>query len=89
MTGKDLILKQFKGESTDRVPWVPYTGVQIANLKGYTAKEILQDSAKLTECLLESNKQYSPDGQPVVFDLQIEAEIMGCDLLWAEDSPPP
>jgi uroporphyrinogen decarboxylase len=88
MTGKDLILKQFKGESTDRVPWVPYTGVQIANLKGYTAKEILQDSAKLTECLLESNRQYSPDGQPVVFDLQIEAEIMGCDLLWAEDSPP-
>lgn len=88
MTGKELIYKQFKGESTERAPWVPYTGVQIANLKGYTAREILTDRVKLIECLLESNKQYSPDGQPVVFDLQIEAEIMGCDLLWADDSPP-
>ena len=88
MTGKDLITKQFQGESTERAPWVPYTGVQIANLKGYTAEEILKDADKLTECLLEAHKQYSPDGMPVVFDLQIEAEILGCDLLWAEDSPP-
>ncbi|OQY33009.1 MAG: uroporphyrinogen decarboxylase [Spirochaetaceae bacterium 4572_59] len=88
MTGKDLIYKQFQGETTERAPWVPYTGVQIANLKGYTAEEILKDASKLTECLLESHKQYSPDGQPVVFDLQIEAEILGCDLLWAVDSPP-
>ncbi len=88
MTGKELITKQFQGESTERAPWVPYTGVQIANLKGYTAEEVLKDADKLTECLLEAHKQYSPDGMPVVFDLQIEAEILGCDLLWAEDSPP-
>ena len=88
MRGKELIMKAFRGEKTERAPWVPYTGVQIANLKGYSAKEILQDGDKLLECLLESNRQYSPDGQPVVFDLQIEAEILGCELLWAEDSPP-
>lgn len=88
MTGKELIYKVFNGETTERAPWVPYTGVQIANLKGYTAEEILKDAAKLTECLLESNRQYAPDGQPVVFDLQIEAEILGCELLWAKDSPP-
>ncbi len=88
MTGKELIYKQFKGEATERAPWVPYTGVQIANLKGYRADEILKDADKLLECLLESNKQYSPDGQPVVFDLQIEAEILGCDLHWDVDVPP-
>jgi len=88
MNGKQLILSAFKGETTQRAPWVPYTGVQIANLKGYNAQEVLQDGDKLLECLLESNKQYSPDGQPVVFDLQIEAEILGCNLLWAKDSPP-
>ena len=88
MTGKELIFKQFRGESTERAPWVPYTGVQIANLKGYKADEILKDGDKLLECLLESNKQYSPDGQPVVFDLQIEAEILGCDLHWDVDVPP-
>ena len=26
--------------------------------------------------------------QPVIFDLQVEAEILGCDLLWADDAPP-
>ncbi len=88
MNGKELVMKAFKGEAVDRAPWVPYTGVQIANLKGYNAQEVLQDGGKLLDCLVESNKQYSPDGQPVVFDLQIEAEILGCDLLWAEDSPP-
>ncbi|MDC7234193.1 MAG: uroporphyrinogen decarboxylase family protein [Spirochaetales bacterium] len=88
MNGKDLVFKAFRGETVERAPWVPYTGVQIANLKGYNAEEILKDGDKLFDCLVESNKQYSPDGQPVVFDLQIEAEILGCDLLWAEDSPP-
>ncbi|QEN09374.1 uroporphyrinogen decarboxylase [Oceanispirochaeta crateris] len=88
MNGKDLIINTFKGEPVERAPWVPYTGVQIARLKGYDAQEILMDGDKLLECLLESNKQYSPDGQPVVFDLQIEAEILGCELLWAKDSPP-
>lgn len=29
-----------------------------------------------------------PDGLPVLFDLQVEAEILGCDLLWAKDNPP-
>lgn len=88
MNGKELIFKAFNGDKVERAPWVPYTGVQIANLKGYNAQEVLQDADKLVECLVESHKQYSPDGQPVVFDLQIEAEILGCDLLWAEDSPP-
>lgn len=31
---------------------------------------------------------YRPDGLPVVFDLQIEAEALGCDLKWAADNPP-
>ncbi len=88
MTGKELIYKQFQGESTERAPWVPYTGVQIANLKGYKADEILKDGDKLLECLMEAHKQYSPDGMPVVFDLQIEAEVLDCDLHWDVDVPP-
>ena len=88
MTGKQLVLDVLDGKKVERTPWVPYTGVQIASLKGYTAEEILKDGDKLLECLIESNMQYSPDGQPVVFDLQIEAEALGCDLLWAEKAPP-
>ena len=58
------------------------------NLKDITAEEVLQDKDKLVESLLEVKKIYQPDGMPVVFDLQIEAEILGCKLLWADRNPP-
>ena len=48
----------------------------------------LTDGNKLTESLIEAHKIYEPDGMPVIFDLQIEAEILGCELLWAEKAPP-
>ena len=88
MNGKELIYSAFRNEKLERTPWVPYTGVQVGKLKGYSAEEVLKEGDKLYECLLESNRQYSPDGQPVVFDLQVEAEILGCDLLWSHNSPP-
>ncbi len=40
---------------------------------------------KVSANLFQDNK---PDGIPVVFDLQVEAEIIGCKLRWANDSPP-
>jgi len=88
MNGKERIVKLLKKEAVDRVPWVPFAGVHAGKLKGYTAKEVLQDKDKLVESLLEVKKIYQPDGMPVVFDLQIEAEILGCELLWADDNPP-
>ncbi len=88
MTGKERIIKLLKKERIDQVPWVPFAGVHAGKLKGYTAKEVLQDKDKLVESLLEVKKIYQPDGMPVVFDLQIEAEILGCKLLWADRNPP-
>lgn len=86
--GKELLMKVMKHEKTDEVPWVPFAGVHAGKLKGYTAEEVLKDEDKLVESLLEVNKLYTPDGLPVMFDLQVEAEIIGCDLLWAKDNPP-
>ena len=88
MTGRELVLASLRHEELPRAPWVPYTGVQIGSLKGYTATELLQSGEKLLECLVEARHQYSPDGMPVVFDLQVEAEILGCELLWADEAPP-
>lgn len=85
---KDLIMKTFRHEKTDQVPWVPFSGVHAGTLKGYTAREVLTDGDKLFESLAEVHKIYTPDGMPIMFDLQVEAEIMGCDLLWAKDNPP-
>lgn len=88
MTGKDLVIRAMNNEELPRVPWVPYTGVQIGQLTGCNATELLTDGDKLYESLVEAEKQYSPDGMPVVFDLQIEAEVLDCDLKWADDAPP-
>ena len=68
---------------------MPFAGVHAGKLKGYTAREVLQDKDKLVESLLEVKKIYQPDGMPVVFDLQIEAEILGCELLWGGTNNPP
>lgn len=88
MTGKELLLQTFQHEKLPSVPWVPFAGVHAGKLKGYSALEVLKDGKKLLSALQEVNKQYQPDGQPVLFDLQMEAEILGCNLHWAEKVPP-
>ncbi len=86
--GKDLLLRTLRHESVGSIPWVPFAGVHAGKLMGYSAREVLTDADKLFESLMAVNRTYGPDGQPIVFDLQIEAEILGCDLLWAEKAPP-
>ncbi len=88
LTGKELLLGTLRHQAMPAVPWVPFAGVHAGKLKGYTARQILTDGDKLLDSLLAVNELYSPDGQPVMFDLQWEAEILGCKLLWAEDAPP-
>ncbi len=88
MTGRDLVLGTMRHEKMERAAWVPYACAHAGKLKGYTATEVLRDADKLVESLLEVNKLYRPDGQPVVFDIQLEAEALGCKLLWADKSPP-
>ena len=85
---KDLLFRTLRHEETERAPWVPFAGVHAGKLKGYTATEMLTDADKAFESLMEVNRLYKPDGQPVIFDLQIEAECLGCGLTWADDCPP-
>ncbi len=89
MTGRELLLRTMRHEKDlPRAPWVPFAGIHAGKLKGYDAREMLTDVDKMVESLLEVNRLYRPDGQPVVFDLQLEAEALGCDLLWADKAPP-
>lgn len=86
--GKQLIFDVLSHKKTSRPAWVPFAGIHAGALTGVSAKELLQDEDKLFEALMQVNKIYVPDGQPIMFDLQVEAEILGCDLRWAEDAPP-
>jgi uroporphyrinogen decarboxylase len=88
MSGKELLIATLRHEDLPAVPWVPFAGVHAGKLKGYSALEILKDGGRLLESLLAVNQVYDPDGQPVIFDLQVEAEILGCELVWAKSGPP-
>lgn len=88
MTQKELLFSALRHETTPRAPWVPFADVHAGKLIGADAQQVLTDEDTLLKALLEVNRLYKPDGQPVVFDLQLEAEILGCELAWAADGPP-
>lgn len=87
-SGKELLLSTLRHETLPSIPWVPFAGVHAGKLRGFNAIELLQDSNKLIEALLAVNSIYDPDGQPIIFDLQVEAEILGCKLVWVKTGPP-
>lgn len=72
-----------------RPPWVPFAGVHAGSLAGYSANEMLQNAAQLSASVLKAYEAYDPDGLPVVFDLQLEAEAIGCKLFWDENGKVP
>lgn len=88
MKGLELVRAAYTHQPTPRPPWVPFAGIHAGALKGYTATEFLTDEEKLFQSLMEVNRLYMPDGQPVAFDLQLEVEVLGCELRWMDDNPP-
>lgn len=87
-TPKELLFSVLDHKPTRRPAWIPFAGVHAGSLIGATATEVLTNEDTLVKAVTEANRLYKPDGLPVVFDLQLEAEILGCDLQWADDGPP-
>ncbi len=88
MSAKQNLFSVLKHEQTNEIPWVPFAGVHAGKLVGYNATEVLTEEEKLFESLMAVNRLYKPSGQPVMFDLQVEAEILGCELMWTAEGPP-
>lgn len=88
MNGKERVLKALSFEPVDRTPWVPYAGVQTANLIGVDAQVYLNSVEHIVNGILRANELYQPDGLPIIFDVQMEAEALGCTLKWAKNNPP-
>jgi uroporphyrinogen decarboxylase len=55
---------------------------------GINAKEYLRSSDHLVNGIKQAVDRYKPDGIPVTFDLQLEAEALGCTIEWQDDNPP-
>lgn len=88
MNGLSLIEKAFRLEETERAPWVPFVGVHGGNLIGVDAETYLKSAKNIVDGISKAIELYKPDGIPVAFDLQIEAEILGCKLVWSKENPP-
>lgn len=88
MDGLKLIEKAFRLEETERAPWVPFVGVHGGKLIGVDAEAYLKSSKNIVNGISKAVELYRPDGIPVAFDLQIEAEILGCKLVWSKENPP-
>ena len=88
MTGKEILFTALKNGLTPRPAWVPFVGVHGARIIGVKASEYLRSADLIVKGLTEAAARYDPDGLPMLFDLQVEAEAMGCSLVWADETPP-
>lgn len=85
---KQLLLDAYRGKRTEKPPWVPYAGVHCAFLINEPADKMLKDPKLLAKGVVNAAKRYKADGIPLVFDLSVEANSVGCDLKWWPDNVP-
>jgi uroporphyrinogen decarboxylase len=88
MTGRELVKAAMRCEKVERIPWVPFVGVHGAHLINVTATDYLKSADLIMQGMHKAVELYKPDGLPILFDLQLEAEILGCHLEWADENPP-
>ena len=88
MNGIELIKKAMRLEEVERIPWVPFVGSHAGQLLDITATKYLKSTENIVKGVNKAIDLYNPDGIPIMFDLQVEAEALGCKLAWADDNPP-
>jgi uroporphyrinogen decarboxylase len=63
-------------------------GCHGGNLIGVDAAHYLKSAEHIVAGAQKAVELYRPDGLPVLFDLQVEAECLGCTLEWSDQNPP-
>lgn len=88
MNSKQLVLDALRNKETPRAPWVPFVGCHAAKLINVSAEDYFKNPDLIVEGVTKAYEFYQPDGLPALFDLQVEAEALGCKLIYAKDNPP-
>lgn len=88
MDSKKLVLSALRNKDVERIPWVPFVGCHGASLIGINCEEYFKNADNIVKGVTKAYELYRPDGLPALFDLQIEAEAMGCKLVYSETNPP-
>ncbi|MCG8567522.1 MAG: hypothetical protein MI747_20815, partial [Desulfobacterales bacterium] len=85
---KQMLIDAYRGKRTASAPWVPYAGVHCAFLIEEKADVFLQSAELIAKGVVHTAELYKADGIPLLFDLSVEANSVGCDLKWWEDNVP-
>lgn len=88
MNQKQLVLNAIRCKEVERIPWVPFVGCHAASLIHVDCESYFKSKKDIVEGVSKAIELYNPDGIPTMFDLQLEAEAMGCGLTYAKDNPP-
>ncbi|MDI6762626.1 MAG: uroporphyrinogen decarboxylase family protein [Thermodesulfobacteriota bacterium] len=85
-TGKQHVAAAFKRGFTDRVPYYPILGHFNAKLASLSVKEFLTEYEKFANAQLLAHETFHPDIIVMMADLLIEAEALGNELKFPDDS---
>ena len=85
---KQMLIDATRGKQTDMPPWLPYAGVHCAALIDQPADAFLKDAELLAKGVVHAAELYQADGIPLLFDLSVEAESMGCEAQYWDDNVP-
>jgi len=88
MSEKQLVLDAIQCRKVKRIPWVPFVGCHAASLIGLDCESYFKSEDDIVRGVEKAVELYNPDGIPTMFDLQLEAEALGCGLVYAKDNPP-
>jgi MtaA/CmuA family methyltransferase len=85
---KQMLIDATRGKQTAMPPWLLYAGVYCAKLIDQPADKFLNDPALLAEGVVTAARLLHADGIPLLFDLSVEAQALGCEISWWEDNVP-
>ncbi|MGD8648444.1 MAG: uroporphyrinogen decarboxylase family protein [Desulfobacterales bacterium] len=85
---KQMLIDATRGKPTEMPPWLPYAGVHCAALIDQPADTFIKDAGLLANGVVNAADLYHADGIPLLFDLSVEAESIGCKAAYYEDNVP-
>ena len=85
---KQMLIDASRGKQTEMPPWLPYAGVHCAALIDQPADAFFKDAGLLAKGVIHAADLYHADGIPLLFDLSVEAESIGCEATYWEDNVP-
>jgi len=85
-TGRDHVKAAFKRTFTDRVPCYPIIGLGGGAWFGVKPRDFLKDPKVLAETIVHYHEQFEPDIAVLMTDLLMEAEAIGTEVEFPEDT---